>query len=174
MYLLADATVTAPCPSADAFAYIADLETFADWFPGVRSVSSTDALPPATVGKRYLETVALPGGRTRRIPLVVCAAAAPHRLVTEGALPLLRPRMVIDISARGTDRCTIRWRMYSRAGNPLLRWTVVAAAAVVLRRRARRALRTLAGRLDDQGSPIRSPAQPGCRPEQHSRRGHMN
>ncbi|APE33601.1 hypothetical protein BOX37_06040 [Nocardia mangyaensis] len=154
MYLLADTEKAVPCSITDAFAYVSDLENFARWFPGVEMVTADDELPAGVVGKRYLETVTLPTGRRTTIPLRVREACAPVRLVTEGSFALLLPRMEIDLSPLDAEHCVIRWRMYSRVGTRLLRWTLLPVAAITMQRRAQVGLRNLAQLLGtDRGEP---------------------
>ncbi|MFC8381720.1 SRPBCC family protein [Nocardia sp. NPDC057272] len=158
MYLLADTETTLPCSITDAFDYVADLENFARWFPGVESITATDELAVGVVGKSYLETVILPIGATLTIPVHVCEACAPVRLATEGNLALLRPRMEIDLSPVDAEHCVIRWRMYSRVGTRLLQWTLLPVIAIIMQRRAKIGLRNLAQLLGaDRGRP-----QLGC------------
>ncbi|MBF6353042.1 SRPBCC family protein [Nocardia higoensis] len=161
MYLLADTRVTASCSDADAFAFTADLENFPHWFPGVESVTAADDLAPETPGKRYAENITVPFRGTATISLHVREACPPARLVTEGNLPILRPRMEIDIHAIDAEHCAIRWRMYSRADARVLRWTLLPLAAAVMRRRARVGLRNLARHLDTS-SGISEPMNPSA------------
>lgn len=143
MYLLAATCVTVDCSRAKAFDYAANLENFADWFPGVINIAARDELSTATTGKEYLETVLVPLRGERSVLIRVVDARAPRRLITEGDLPLLLPRMEIEFGENAPRTCTIHWRMLSRNKSTLLRWTVLPAARVIMRRRARLGLRNL-------------------------------
>ena len=148
MYLLAGSVVTIACSSAKAFGYAADLEKFGDWFPGVIGIAARDALPFATPGKQYVETVAVPLRGRRTVRISVVEADSPKRLVTEGDLPLLLPRMEIEVDDLGRDSCEVRWRMLSRNERILARLAVLPVARWVMRRRASAGLRNLKQRLE--------------------------
>jgi hypothetical protein len=148
MHLLASSVVTIACSNTKAFDYAADLENFADWFPGVIGIVAHNELPFATAGKHYVETVAVPlrGNRTVRIRVV--EADSPNRLVTEGDLPLLLPRMEIEFEDVGKDSCEVRWRMLSRNEIVLVRFAVLPVARWLMGRRATAGLRKLKQRLE--------------------------
>jgi hypothetical protein len=151
MYLLASSVVTIACARTKAFDYAADLENFAQWFPGVIGIVADDELAFATPGKRYVETVAVPLRGNRTVLIRVVDASAPMRVVTEGDLPLLLPRMEIDFQDVGGNSCEVRWRMLSRNENVLIRHTVLPLAGWLMGRRATAGLRNLKRRLE--GSP---------------------
>lgn len=148
MYLLAEHTVTLACSRQRAFDYIANLENFGQWFPGVIAIAAENTLPFASVGKQYRETVAMPGRGRRTVHIRVIEAAAPVRLVTEGTLAVLLPRMemVFDEPAAGT--CRLTWRMHSRNTGLLPRWTLLPLARRTMSRRAAIGLRRLGHLLD--------------------------
>jgi hypothetical protein len=143
MYLLASSVVTIACSSTKAFDYAADLENFIDWFPGVIGIVADNELPFATPGRQYVETVAVPLRGNRTVRIWVVEADSPKRLVTEGDLPLLLPRMEIEFQDVGGDSCEVRWRMLSRNENVLVRCTVLPLAGWLMGRRATTGLRNL-------------------------------
>lgn len=148
MYLLASSVVTVACSSARAFGYAADLENFGDWFPGVIAVVAHDELPVATPGKQYAETVAVPLRGRRAVGISVVEADSPRRLVTEGNLPLLLPRMEIEVLDIGESSCEVRWRMYSRNETAVPRLAVLPLARWLMGRRAIAGLRNLKQRVE--------------------------
>ncbi|UGT66019.1 SRPBCC family protein [Nocardia gipuzkoensis] len=154
MFPIAGADTVVACSPEKAFAYAANLENFAAWFPGVISIDSDDELPFTAVGKHYRETVAVPlrGRREVRIKVVEVGASR-RRLVTEGRLPLLLPRMEMEFLDAGPHACEVRWRMFSRNTRALPRWTVLPLARFVIRRRAESALRNLRQRLEGAAPP---------------------
>ncbi|MBF6299125.1 SRPBCC family protein [Nocardia amamiensis] len=152
MFLLASAEAIVRCSREKTFAYAADLENFAEWFPGVLSVVSHDELPFAESGKLYLETVAVPLRGRRQVLIRVAEATPSRRLVTEGELPLLQPRMEIEFLDAGPDACEVHWRMFSRNKRSLPRWTIFPIARRVMTMRARTALRNLRWRLEDDAA----------------------
>lgn len=141
MHLLASVESRIDCPPARVFALISDMERFADWFPEVLEITGADQLPPATVGKRYLERVRVPLRGERRIEISVKEVEADRRFVTEGRFPPLLPRMEVQLQAEagGTRLC---WRMYSRGRGWPLRLLLLLARRT-LQRRAERGLERL-------------------------------
>src|SRR5882757_6506998 len=152
MYLLARSGVTIRCSRTKTFEYAANLENFVDWFPGVISIVAHNELQFAAPGKQYSETVAVPLRGKRKVVIRVVDGRAPQRLVTEGDLPLLLPRMEIDFDDLGADLCEVRWRMSSRNENVVVRYLVLPLAGWLMRRRAVTGLRNLKWRLE-QGTP---------------------
>lgn len=148
MYLLADDVVTVECSPAQAFAYAANLEHLADWFPGVLRVVADDDLSPTVIGKQYSETVSVPLRGKRAVVLRVMDATAPRRLVTHGDLRPLLPRMEMDFVDAGHGTCEVRWRMLSRNESRLAGLTILPIAGWVMARRAKTGLRNLKSSLD--------------------------
>lgn len=148
MYLLATSVARIACSPTTAFAYAADLENFQHWFPGVISIAACNELPYAAPGKQYVETVAVPLRGRRGVLIQVIDVDAPHRIVTEGDLPLLLPRMEIEFQETSTGSCEVRWRMFSRNDSVLIRCTLLPLARCVMRRRALTGLHNLKVRLE--------------------------
>jgi hypothetical protein len=136
MYLLAQRSLDLACSQERAFDYAADLTNFPRWFPGVVEIAPEDALSFATLGKAYRETVDVPLRGRRSVLIRVIEIARPHRLVTEGSLAVLRPRMEIEVEALGPAACRLTWRMLSRNESRWARWTVLPWARRVMGRRA--------------------------------------
>ena len=61
MDLLTEQSIDIARPASTVYRRASDLERFGEWFPGVVALASTDALPHASVGKVYRETVDVPG-----------------------------------------------------------------------------------------------------------------
>jgi hypothetical protein len=161
MHLLASSVVTIACSATKAFDYAADLENFSDWFPGVIDIVAANELPFATPGKQYVETVAVPLRGERTVRIRVVEADSPKRLATEGELPLLLPRMEIEVDDIGENSCEVRWRMLSRNEVVLVRLAVLPVARWLMGRRATAGLRNLKQRLEsghDDGSRRKSSA----------------
>lgn len=153
MYLLAHATTILECPPEAAFRYAANLENFAQWFPGVIRVHAADDLPFDAVGKQYREIVAAPWRGQRTVRLRVVDVAAPARIVTEGALPALLPRMEIRFQGAGPGRCEVDWRMFSRTTGRVRRWTLLPLVRRLMTRRARAAMQRLKRQLESAPTP---------------------
>ncbi len=148
MYQLASTVIRIARPRAQAFAYAADLVNYADWFPGVIAIAAQDRSSFATTGKQYAETVSIPLRGRRTVPLRVVDVSTPHRLVTEGELPVLLPRMEIEFHDIDERSCEVRWRMFSRNDGVLARRTVLPLAAWLMGRRARTGMRNLKRHLE--------------------------
>lgn len=71
-------------PIDDAFAYIADFASSAEWDPGVESAERIgDAAAPVGVGTRYRLQVRM-GGRTAPMEYEIATYDAPNRVVLNG------------------------------------------------------------------------------------------
>lgn len=152
MYLLAHATARIECPRDAAFTYAANLENFAEWFPGVIQMTAADGLPFDAVGKQYREIVAVPWRGQQPVLLRVVEVASPSWIVTEGALPTVLPRMEIGFREAGPDRCEVEWRMFSRTTSGFARWTILPLARRLMTRRAQAGTHRLKRRLEtDRG-----------------------
>jgi len=148
MYLLADTTVDIACPSADAFDYACDLENFAEWFPGVIEVVAHNNVAFCERGREYRETVDVPVRGRRSVGIRVVDAEAPHRLITEGDLAIVMPRMEIHIAQTSPLACTVQWRMFSRNSHALARLVVLPVARAVMTKRAATGLNRLKEHLE--------------------------
>ena len=148
MHLLAAATISVDCPRAKAFAYAADLENFGEWFPGVIAIVARDQLAFTTIDKQYSEQVTVPLRGTREVGLRVVDVDEPRRIVTEGDLALLLPRMEMEFCDAAAGSCVIHWRMFSRVQSAWLSRSAIPLAGLLMRRRARVGLRTLKPRLE--------------------------
>jgi Polyketide cyclase / dehydrase and lipid transport len=148
MQLLASSVATIACSSTTAFDYAADLQNFSDWFPGVVGIAAGNEMPFTTPGKQYVETVAVPLRATRTVRIEVVEAEPAKRLVTEGDMPLLLPRMEIEFDDVGDHSCQVRWRMLSRNENVVARIAVFPLARWLMGRRAAAGLRNLKERLE--------------------------
>ena len=148
MYLLAHTAALIECPRHVAFNYAANLENFAEWFPGVILMTAANDLPFDAVGKQYRETVTLPLRGQRPVLMRVVDVTNPSRIVTEGALPTVLPRMEIEFREAGPDKCEVDWRMFSRSTSGVVRWTLLPLARRLMTRRARAGMLHLKNRLE--------------------------
>ncbi|MDP3857084.1 MAG: SRPBCC family protein [Stagnimonas sp.] len=149
MRLLAERCIDLACPVEQAFLYATNLEHFGEWFPGVLAIRSDDGLAPTVVGKRYQETVAVPGRGRRQVEITVREALPLRFLATEGAFPPLLPRMEMAFEVIADGHCRVTWRMFSRNTGGLARWTLIPLARAVLSARAGKGLRALKQRLEN-------------------------
>jgi hypothetical protein len=148
VHLLAEAVAHIERPTAAVFEYVADMERFHEWFPGVLAIAAVDDAQHGQPGKEYLETVVLPLRGARQIKLVVREARSNELFVTEGRLPLLMPRMEVTFVPRGVSSCTLTWRMFSRNDGLVARLLVLPLARRVLAKRARAGVSALKSKLE--------------------------
>jgi hypothetical protein len=134
LQLLTENKVSIACSVSSAFAYVTNMENFGEWFPEVRSIVSVDTQPHATLGKRYMETVSTLRGQ-QRILLRVTTVEPDRLFVTEGDYPPLLPRMEIEFEPHSAG-CSLTWRMFSRNGGLLARFTWLRVARRIIRERA--------------------------------------
>jgi hypothetical protein len=151
MHLLAEHSVAIDRPAEAVFDYVADMERFGDWFPGVIAIESANARAHGEVGKEYVETVAIPLRGRRRVRIAVREARPGECFVTEGSLRPLMPRMEVGLRRDGPGRCELTWRMLSRNDGALFRLTLLPMARAVLRRRAAHGLARLKRNLERVG-----------------------
>lgn len=148
LYLLAHAATLIECPRPAAFDYAANLDNFAQWFPGVIQMAASNELPFDAVGKLYRETVVVPLRGPRAISVRVVEVMPPARIVTEATLSTILPRMEIEFREAGPHRCEVDWRMFSRSTSGVGRWTLLPLARRLMTKRARAALLRLKDRLE--------------------------
>lgn len=148
MYLLAQVAVAIECPQHVTFAYAANLENFPAWFPGVLLMTAGDDLPFDAVGKLYREEFVLPMRGRRSLLVEVVDAVAPCRIVTEGRLAHILPRMEIAVRPTAPGACVVEWRMFSRTSSGLARWILLPLARRLMTLRGRRGLRRLKLQLE--------------------------
>ncbi len=148
MHLVVEKMVHIERPMAEVFAYVSDMERFAEWFPGVVAMAAADALAPGQPGKQYLETVRLPWRGHRQIRLQVKESRSPHFFATEGRLPPLLPRMEIALAEAAPGSCELTWRMFSRNTSPAVRYLLLPMARRVMGARAGAGVQALKLRLE--------------------------
>src|SRR5690606_35573250 len=103
VHLLAEESIDMHRSPATVFDYVANMERFGEWFPGVLSIESANDLAHGHAGKQYLETVAVPLRGERRIRLLVQQAERNRLFVTEGNFPPIMPRMEAKDGSAGFD-----------------------------------------------------------------------
>lgn len=113
-YLLASRSVEVVAPVESVFFYAANLENYSAWFPGVLSIRAKDSRALDEIGKAYEEIVSVPFGKSVKVLIRVVEASYPERLVTEGDLRVLLPRMELSFQALDDNKTLMEWRMYSR------------------------------------------------------------
>lgn len=149
MHLLAEKSITINRSAHDVFGYVADLEKFGEWFPGVISTTAMDSLGHGQPGKTYVETVFVPLKGRREITVQVRQALAPAFFATEGRFKPLLPRMEISLAQVAEQTCMLTWRMFSRNNSPGVRYLLLPLARLVMRRRAAQGLDALKLRMEE-------------------------
>ena len=153
MHLLAEKTIAIERPVSAVFKYVANMERFGDWFPGVVLIESANRLDHGQLGKEYLETVSVPLRGTRKIRLAVREIRANRFFATEGKFPPLMPRMEILLNETGSNSCELTWRMFSRNDNLIVRYALLPLARRVMRKRADIGVASLKKRLEGDSVP---------------------
>lgn len=157
VHLLAEESIDIHRSPATVFDYVANMERFGEWFPGVLSIESANDMAHGDVGKQYLETVTVPLRGKRRIRLLVQQAERNRLFVTEGNLPPIMPRMEVSITSQSAESCRLTWRMFSRNKSALFRLTLLPLARGVMRKRAAVGMKRLKRNLEQ--------APPGQQPD---------
>jgi carbon monoxide dehydrogenase subunit G len=153
MRLLAASECLIHRPVNEAFTYASNLENFARWFPGVVAIRSQNDLPHGQVGKQYLETVKLPLRGKREVLITVTESQHNLRLVTEGEMPPVFPRMEISFASHGAGHTRVDWRMHSRSQSPVVRVLLLPLARRLMQQRAESGVRRLK-RLLEHGAEL--------------------
>lgn len=151
MHLLTEKTIHIQQPTSVVFGYVSNMEKFGEWFPGVISIASANALDHGQQGKEYLETVSLPLRGTRKVKLEVREVRRDQFFATEGLFPPLMPRMEIELHETGPSSCELTWRMFSRSNSRIVRYTLLPLARRVMDKRASLGVAALKKRWEDGG-----------------------
>ncbi len=149
MHLLTEKTIHIQRTALDVFEYVANMEKFGEWFPGVIAIESANALQHGQPGKEYLETVSVPLRGTRKITLQVREVRGHNFFATEGRFPPLMPRMEIALAEIGMNSCELTWRIFSRSNSLIVRYTLLPLARRVMDKRAALGVAALKKRLED-------------------------
>ena len=122
-------------PVHQVFAYLADLENFADWFPGVKSVNAVGEKAFLGIGKEYIEQVSVPLLGTKEVRIQVTQFKKNSLLVTEGDLQPLLPRMCIKVEQQ-QEQTRVEWSMYSRNGKRVFQLSFLPVIQKIMQSRA--------------------------------------
>lgn len=155
MHLLAEKSVHIHRPVLEVFGYVSNMENFGEWFPGVISIKSHNALAHGELGKEYLETVRVPLRGRRQITLQVREVRSPHFFATEGRFLPLLPRMEITLDASAMNSCELTWRIFSRSRNPWVKYLVLPLARRVMDKRASLGVAALKGLMEGGAAVLR-------------------
>ena len=136
-------TVEASHPQEEAWRYLADLRSVAEWDPSVERIELV-AGEPGTVGARYQLDVTF-AGQSITLPYRTVEAEPPDRVVFEAQTDSVEIRDEARIAARGAGSCAVTWDADLR----LRGWRRVfdLPLRLVFRRVGSRAQRGLAARL---------------------------
>lgn len=146
--LLADETVTIAGPISTVFDFLSNHENYVRWYPGAVSVTSSDGLPPGTVGKVYSETLRLPSGRNQDFGITVVECQAPHLFRTEGSLAPVYPSMEMRLTAASPTKTVLNLKFFSRSQSSLVRLAIRLLVRASVRRQTRAGLARLKALFD--------------------------
>lgn len=152
MHLLVEQSVCIHRPAQSVFEFVSNMEHFGLWFPGVIGIESSNALVHGQVGKEYLETVSVPFRGRQKITLQVrevVQTSGHYLFATEGRFPPLLPRMEISISDVQPTFCQLTCRIFSRNGDPIIRFTLHPLVRRLMGQRARLGLAALKERMEN-------------------------
>ncbi|MEQ8557202.1 MAG: SRPBCC family protein [Henriciella sp.] len=139
-------------PIDDVFSFVSNHENYKLWYPGVVSVVSADDTPHGTPGKMYIETLKMPGGRHRDIPIVTIVSERPKRFVTEGEFSALMPQMTFELKPAGTGRTDLVWTFRSRHTSPVRRLVARLLYRPVMKQQALKAMAQLTRLLEENSA----------------------
>lgn len=150
--LVAEFSATVPKPIEEVFEFLSNMENFGLWFPAVVQIQAADDRPPATVGKHYLETVAVPLKGEQQIVITVVEAQNPTRFVTEGNFAPLLPRMTITLVSQAEQCTKVHWQMQSRNHSLAFRMLLLPLVRAVMSKRAAVGARGLLNNFTTEGT----------------------
>lgn len=136
MHLLTEKNIAIQRPSSDVFGFIANMENFGMWFPGVLSIVSSNNKAHGDIGKQYQETVHIPLRGNQNINITVKDSVASEFFATEGLFAPLYPRMEIRLTATNDLSCNVSWSMYSRNKSAAFRLLMLPLIKKVMHQRA--------------------------------------
>ncbi|KZN49085.1 SRPBCC family protein [Pseudoalteromonas luteoviolacea] len=94
MIELTKKTITILAPIERVFEHVINMENYKFWFPDVIAIQANDTRPHASVGKTYIETLAIAGcDQTLTIKVVECVKNT--TFVTQGDLVGILPQMTV-------------------------------------------------------------------------------
>lgn len=137
-------------PIEAVFAFLSNHENYQNWYPGVDSVTSLDDAAHGSVGKAYLETLKMPGGRLQDIRIVTVFSEPPHRFMTQGDFAPLLPQMTFELKPASDGGTDMTWMFHTRHTSPVRRMVARLVFSPILRRQAIQAMTNLTGLLDRQ------------------------
>jgi len=146
--LLTRLTAHVHLPIDSVFTFVANHENYKRWYPGVVSVSAVDDLPHGVVGKTYLETLQMPGGRLQDIQIVTIASAPPHSFVTQGDFAPLLPQMTFELTSAEDGGTNVMWMFHSRHTSHVRRLVARLIFRPILKRQATHAIANLTRLLE--------------------------
>lgn len=141
MYKLAKNKIVIEKAIDEVFNYAANLENFAQWFPGVVSIASANSLKFTENGKKYRETFSSIGSEKKVIIEVKDCLVMKHLMTESDFLPIL-PRMEMTFQKLDGNRTEVVWSMFSR-NNSLLWLLFIPLVKLVMHNRSRKGLSRL-------------------------------
>lgn len=119
--LVAEQSMEIHSPITPLFNYLANMENFSQWFPGVLKIEALtgkdgDSSKNEKLGleQRYIEQVKIPGRGLVEVNLKVSEFRSPTFFQTQGDLKPLLPQMTIKLEELSSERTLVEWKMISR------------------------------------------------------------
>jgi NADPH:quinone reductase-like Zn-dependent oxidoreductase/uncharacterized protein YndB with AHSA1/START domain len=136
MVLVTRCAVRIERPPEEVWRFVADLENYPRYFPGIVEMRSADDLPPGSPGKRYAEVARVPLRGEERIAVELVEAVPGERLAFVADLAPVRPRFDLRLRDVGDGHTELRWSCRARNEALWVRASVLPLMARVLAGRA--------------------------------------
>lgn len=143
MILVVRRSVLIERPVKEVWEFVADLESYPRYFPGVLQMRSEDERAPGTVGKRYAEIAQVPLRGETRVSVELVEAVPGERLAFHADLSPVRPRFDVELRDVGEGHTRLQWSCRSRDESLRVRVGVLPLMRRVLEARARTGLENL-------------------------------
>lgn len=113
MILLAETSISIDGQTEQLFEYVTNMENYAEWFPGVLSITSHNNLPHGVQGKTYQERITMPEGEASLV-IEVKASVRNKSFYTEGDLEPLLPAMRMEFAPDMQNKTSFSLKYFSR------------------------------------------------------------
>ncbi len=136
-------------PVEIVYSYIADMENYSKWFPGIVVMRSADSFAAGSIGKTYREVALNPWGGLIDIKVEVVATIPNQKLAIQADLKPVLPRFDYELKKIDDHSTQYRWTCHARGRSPLARWIGVPMMKKVMAARLPIALNNLKTLLEN-------------------------
>ncbi len=114
MIELAQTSITITAAIDRVFNYVANMENYKSWFPGVVDIRSANDLAHGAIGKKYVEVLSLPSGAAE-LEIEVDQCQLNKLFLTKGNLAGILPQMTVAFSVNEDSGCEVKLQYHSRS-----------------------------------------------------------